>query len=423
MDDIAIHAEHLGKRYLLGQRESYKTLRDVIASTAKAPILKLARGFGRNNGGNEFFWALKDISFDITEGEVVGIIGRNGSGKSTLLKILSRITSPTEGYAEIHGRVGSLLEVGTGFHPELTGRENIYLNGSILGMKKREIDDKFDEIVKFSEIEKFLDTPVKRYSSGMYVRLAFSVASHLEPEILMIDEVLAVGDANFQKKCLGKMGDVAKQGRTVLFVSHSMPAILNLCTKGILLDNGKVKASGAIMDVVDIYLGENIGLNGEVTFSKDRNGSRKTNLMFTALRVLGDSGNPTSYVDIAKGFTLEIEYDVFKPISKAQVAFELWNSLGVCVLCSTDFDESPESLRNIKPAGHYKASCYIPTEYLRPGLYWIDIASSVPGVEMLDEIRNALSFEVLNTGNIEFKLSQVRRGVIAPILSWDTSVT
>lgn len=421
MQDISIHIDHLGKRYRLGQRESYKTFRDAITNVAKAPLNRFSRGTDHNNDNN-FFWALKDVSLDIEQGDVVGVIGRNGAGKSTLLKLLSRITSPTEGYIRLEGRVGSLLEVGTGFHPELTGRENIYLNGSILGMKKREIEDKFDDIVKFSEIEKFLDTPVKRYSSGMYIRLAFAVASYLEPEIMLVDEVLAVGDANFQKKCLGKMGEVAKQGRTVLFVSHSMPAILNLCTKGVLLDSGRVKANGSIKEVIDLYLGENIGLNGEVLFPADRNGSRKSKLSFSALRVLDDNNRPTSNVDVTKGFTLEIEYDIFNSISKAQVAFELWNSLGICVLCSTDFDESPESLGNIKPAGHFKASCRIPPEYLRPGLYWIDIASSVPGVEMLDEIRNALSFEVLNTGNVEFKLSQGRRGVIAPILGWDTII-
>jgi len=213
-----IKVEHLSKQYKIGVDRTYKTLQDSLTGALKSPLSL----FKRTNNDNSTFWALKDVSFNIEEGEVVGIIGRNGAGKSTLLKILSRITEPTEGKITMRGRVASLLEVGTGFHPELTGRENIYLNGSILGMKKREINDKFDEIVKFAEIEKFLDTPVKRYSSGMYVRLAFAVAAHLEPEILIIDEVLAVGDAGFQKKCLGKMGEVAKGGRTVLFVSHNM---------------------------------------------------------------------------------------------------------------------------------------------------------------------------------------------------------
>ncbi|MBC7185500.1 MAG: ABC transporter ATP-binding protein [Calditrichaeota bacterium] len=259
MSDIAIRVEGLGKMYRIGgKQERYRTLRDTLSDAFAAPfrrVSSLLRGqaYGAANL-NETIWALKDVSFEVKHGEVVGIIGRNGAGKSTLLKILSRITEPTEGYAEIRGRVGSLLEVGTGFHPELTGRENIYLNGAILGMKKAEIERKFDEIVDFAEIEKFIDTPVKHYSSGMYVRLAFAVAAHLEPEILLVDEVLAVGDAAFQKKCLGKMGDVAREGRTVLFVSHNMAAVLNLCSRAVLLDAGQVIHSGSVIEVVDQYL-------------------------------------------------------------------------------------------------------------------------------------------------------------------------
>jgi lipopolysaccharide transport system ATP-binding protein len=248
--NIAIRVSHLGKKYQIGgPQEKYLTLRDAIVNSVKAPFKRFHPA-----PSAEEFWALKDVSFDVEPGEVVGIIGRNGAGKSTLLKILSRITTPTEGTVELHGRVGSLLEVGTGFHPEMTGRENIFLNGSILGMKRSEIDQKLDEIVKFSEIEKFLDTPVKRYSSGMYVRLAFAVAAHLEPEILVVDEVLAVGDAQFQKKCLGKMGAVAKEGRTVLFVSHNMEAIRKLCPRSILIDSGKIKHDGVSLEVIECYL-------------------------------------------------------------------------------------------------------------------------------------------------------------------------
>jgi ABC-type polysaccharide/polyol phosphate transport system ATPase subunit len=248
--NIAIRVSHISKQYKLGgPQEPYHTLRDAIVNSLKAPI-KIFRKSPPVKG----FWALKDVSFDVEPGEVVGIIGRNGAGKSTLLKILSRITSPTEGTVELHGRVGSLLEVGTGFHPELTGRENIYLSGSILGMKRREIDAKLDEIVKFSEIEKFLDTPVKRYSSGMYVRLAFAVAAHLEPEILLVDEVLAVGDIEFQKKCLGKMEKVSQSGRTVLFVSHNMSAIEKICDRGILLEGGVIHSNGETKGVIDTYV-------------------------------------------------------------------------------------------------------------------------------------------------------------------------
>jgi lipopolysaccharide transport system ATP-binding protein len=254
MDDIAIRAEGLSKRYRIqqGARARYGTLRDALVEAVRAPFSR--RSSPDSAGNDSYIWALKDVSFEVKRGEVVGIIGRNGAGKTTLLKILSRITEPTEGYAEVRGRVGSLLEVGTGFHPELTGRENIYLNGAILGMKKAEIDRKFDEIVSFAEIQKFIDTPVKFYSSGMYVRLAFAVAAHLDPEILLVDEVLAVGDAAFQKKCLGKMGEVAAGGRTVLFVSHNMAAVQGLCNKALWLEAGKCQLIGTVQEVVSQYL-------------------------------------------------------------------------------------------------------------------------------------------------------------------------
>src|SRR5256712_8753942 len=260
MGDIAIRVENLGKRYRIGQRLRYQTFRDALSGVLSAPFrgvhsyLSGQRPSECHHESDDVIWALKDVSFDVKYGEVIGVIGRNGAGKSTLLKILSRITKPTEGCAEIHGRVGSLLEVGTGFHPDLTGRENIYLNGAILGITKRDIDRKFDEIVAFAEIEKFLDTPVKHYSSGMYMRLAFAVAAHLEPEILLVDEVLAVGDAAFQKKCLGKMDSVAREGRTVLFVSHNMTAMRSLCRKAIWLDKGAVAGEGETGRMIDDYL-------------------------------------------------------------------------------------------------------------------------------------------------------------------------
>jgi lipopolysaccharide transport system ATP-binding protein len=253
MNDIAIRVERLGKRYRIGARqERATTLLGRLKDLAVSPFDYLSSTL-RGPSEEEILWALRDVSFEVKRGEVVGIIGRNGAGKSTLLKILSRITEPTKGFAEINGRVGSLLEVGTGFHPQLTGRENIYLNGAILGMKKAEMDRQFDEMVAFAEIDKFIDTPVKRYSSGMYVRLAFAVAAHLEPEILLVDEVLAVGDVAFQKKCLGKMGEVAEGGRTVLFVSHNMVAIRNLCKKSIVLENGKQLFSGTTDDAISHY--------------------------------------------------------------------------------------------------------------------------------------------------------------------------
>ncbi|MDR7419643.1 MAG: ABC transporter ATP-binding protein, partial [Armatimonadota bacterium] len=254
MSGVAIRAEGLGKRYRLGRLQHYKTVRDTLSDVARAPVRWLSRRGRAHAGGDAIIWALRDVSFEIAAGAVVGVIGRNGAGKSTLLKILSRITEPTTGYAEIHGRVGSLLEVGTGFHPELTGRENVYLNGAILGMRRREIEARFDAIVAFAEVEPFIDTPVKYYSSGMYLRLAFAVAAHLEPEILLVDEVLAVGDAAFQRKCLAKMGTVAQEGRTVLFVTHNLGAVGQLCPATLWIDQGRVARFGPTGDVVQAYL-------------------------------------------------------------------------------------------------------------------------------------------------------------------------
>ncbi|MBI5672781.1 MAG: ABC transporter ATP-binding protein, partial [Nitrospirae bacterium] len=273
MGDIAIRVEEIGKRYRIGKAEKYKTLRDTLASAFTAPFLKVGRVLrgeaADDTGLDDQIWALQGISFEVRQGEVIGVIGGNGAGKSTLLKILSRITEPTTGFAEIHGRVGSLLEVGTGFHQELTGRENTYLNGAILGMNKKEIDGKFDEIVAFSEVGKFIDTPVKHYSSGMYLRLAFAVAAHLEPEILIVDEVLAVGDAGFQQKCLGKMGAVAKEGRTVLFVSHNMGAITQLCGRAVQLEKGRLKRSGSAGEVVAAYLSSVAGTELKSSWSDE----------------------------------------------------------------------------------------------------------------------------------------------------------
>jgi lipopolysaccharide transport system ATP-binding protein len=273
MTDIAIRCAGLSKQYRLGERESYKALRDVITDAATAPFrrLRTSQNGSTNRPISNLIWALDDVSFSVERGEVVGLIGRNGAGKSTLLKILSRITKPTRGDALIHGRVGSLLEVGTGFHPELTGRENIYLNGAILGMRKAEIDRQFNEIVAFAEVEQFIDTPVKRYSSGMYVRLAFAVAVHLDPEVLIVDEVLAVGDAQFQRKCFSKMQDVGKGGRTIIFVSHNMSAVRSICTRAIALEQGKIVDEGETNKVVDHYLARVMSRNAEASVVESEN--------------------------------------------------------------------------------------------------------------------------------------------------------
>jgi lipopolysaccharide transport system ATP-binding protein len=316
MNDIAIRCEGLGKKYRIGERESYKALRDTITDAVSAPFRRLRKSKNSNPAiSNAEFWALKDISFEVKRGEVVGIIGRNGAGKSTLLKILSRITAPTTGEVEIRGRVGSLLEVGTGFHPELTGRENIFLNGTILGMKKQEIKHNFDEIVAFAEIEKFLDTPVKRYSSGMYVRLAFAVAAHLESEILIVDEVLAVGDIAFQKKCLGKMSDVARDGRTILFVSHNMGAIQRLCRECMLFDAGRKLNQGLSAVILPEYF----------SMSNKYNESNSVDLTDKdydlRIRVLDESGNQTKIWRFGQRLTIEV--DVFTAVPLCRPAVDI----------------------------------------------------------------------------------------------------
>lgn len=312
----AIRIDGLSKQYQIGfAQQRYDTLRDEIMHRVSSMF--------RSNGhpSARTIWALKDVSFEIKKGEVVGIIGRNGAGKSTLLKILSRITEPTEGHAEIHGRVGSLLEVGTGFHGELTGRENVYLNGAILGMKKCEIDRKFDEIVAFAEVDKFIDTPVKRYSSGMYVRLAFAVAAHLEPEILIIDEVLAVGDLKFQNKCLGKMGDVARQGRTVLFVSHNIGAVSNLCTTGICLDQGRMLRQGDIGSVIKDYIKENVETNELEARRWKHLGTGEARL--SSLRVLDSNGNLCSAFSMGETVVLEFDVDFQRDFPLINFSLEL----------------------------------------------------------------------------------------------------
>ncbi len=370
MSEIAIRVENLGKLYRIGgKKERYRTLRDTMTGAATAPIRAAQRTFIRSKADaakrasdKNMLWALKDISFEVNRGDVVGIIGRNGAGKSTLLKVLSRITEPTEGSAEIHGRVGSLLEVGTGFHPELTGRENIYLNGAILGMKRVEITRKFDEIVDFAEVEKFIDTPVKHYSSGMYLRLAFAVAAHLEPEILLVDEVLAVGDAAFQNKCVGKMGDVAKQGRTILFVSHNMGAVRSLCNKGMLLTEGKVSEAGDLAKSIEMYY-KAIG----VLKSPDAQESEADSGSAFGPVLLGDGhSNSAGQADeLEVSTTLKVK----EPISGFSLFCVVEDMQGRQIFHLRE--ESPDlGLDNVH-AGKYNVKLKLPPMWLIPGLYSI----------------------------------------------------
>ena len=375
MSKPIIKIKNLSKCYRIGTKEKgYKTFREAIIDGISAPfknLKRLQRLTKFNNNGNDaqssdIIWALKDISCEINEGEVLGIIGKNGSGKSTFLKILSRITEPTGGIIEINGRVSSLLEVGTGFHPELTGRENIFLNGAVLGMRKQEIEEKFDEIVNFAEIEKFLDTPVKRYSSGMYVRLAFAVAAHLEPEILLIDEVLAVGDIAFQKKCLGKMGEVAKGGRTVLFVSHNMESIQRLCAKAILLHEGTVLMEGSTDEVISKYLGEKMERTGEQIWSDVKKAPGDDVVRMHAIRVLDRNRKICTNFDVRDPVSIEVEYWVLEGGHRLVLQLYFVNEMGHVLFISKDNLDSPWR-DTVVPTGHYRSICHIPGDFLNEG--------------------------------------------------------
>jgi lipopolysaccharide transport system ATP-binding protein len=387
MSGLAIRVRDLGKEYRIGAKaERYKTLRESLVSLGSLPQRVFRRSDKRLDGR---IWALRDVNFEVAPGEVVGIIGRNGSGKSTLLKVLSRITDPTTGSVEIRGRVGSLLEVGTGFHPELTGRENVYLNGAILGMRRLEIDRKFDQIVAFSEIEEFIDTPVKKYSSGMYLRLAFAVAAHLEPEILLVDEVLAVGDADFQKKCLGKMGDVAREGRTVLFVSHNMPAVQALCARAILLRHGAIAFDGDTGDVLREYLGYlNAGVADAFGDNPDRSGDGTVRL--TAGRILDDQSASVDQLVAGASATLQFEYENSMGVDRIEFQATIINHLGVAV---THFSTMVSGF-TIKGMGRSGVvSCHIPNVPLPRGEYRVAVAVRSGGT-MADHIPNALGFRI-----------------------------
>lgn len=377
MSDLAIRVQGLGKQYYLGgTRERYATLRDEIR---KWTSLRTLLRRGQRAESRPSFWALMDVSFEVKRGEVVGIIGRNGAGKSTLLKILSRITEPTEGAVDIRGRVGSLLEVGTGFHPELTGRENVFLNGAILGMRRAEILRKFDDIVAFAEVEKFIDTPVKHYSSGMYMRLAFAVAAHLEPEILVVDEVLAVGDAQFQKKCLGKMGEVAREGRTILFVSHNMAATSHLCSSGILLESGKVWMHGAIQSCIEAYLAESTApseLRPGLLYSRPAvSKNDAVEALITAVEVLTPFGTPATSVHTWDDLMLRVHYHVARPVRNGHVIIEI-------------YDQHDRRLLLFYTHTHYKdrpvcqepgyANCHIQRLPLAAGTYHVGAGILVP---------------------------------------------
>lgn len=388
MSDTVIRVENLGKKYILGQQQQgqyrYTALRDAIADGTKSLGRKLLSPFGKSipKPACEEFWALKDVSFEVKQGDRVGIIGRNGAGKSTLLKILSRITEPTTGRIAIKGRVASLLEVGTGFHPELTGRENIYLNGAILGMSRVEIKNKFDEIVDFAEIEKFLDTPVKHYSSGMYVRLAFAVAAHLEPEILLVDEVLAVGDAAFQKKCLGKMEDVSKQGRTVLFVSHNTAAIRTLCLNTFVLNRGKVACSGTTDQCIKSYEEQIFQRQGAVWFHSSH--KQEGSLVITQISSFL-SGNQPSI-----GLELNIFLESRVKHKPAFLAIDILDATGTAIMQA--IPSLDNFLKHKKTQHLVKINVQLPP--LIPGQYFASVWVGSHNTETLDWVREAIMFEI-----------------------------
>ena len=393
MGDVAILTDGLSKRYRLGQREPYKSLRESVAAACAAPFRR--RSSPAEQADGSFIWALKDVHLEIKPGEVLGVIGPNGSGKSTLLKILSRITEPTEGRVEIRGRVGSLLEVGIGFHPELTGRENIHLNGAVLGMKRSEIARKFDAIVDFAEVERFIDTPVKRYSSGMYVRLAFAVAAHLEPEILLIDEVLAVGDASFQKKCLGKMGEISRQGRTVLFVSHNMASITNLTEMCVWLGAGRVVRHGDSQDVVRAYLSQgnpDAQRRGEVDLASPevRRGAHKPTahqVTFCRVQLVNREGRMTGVFLEGDPITVELTLESRVRVSMLEIVCFVKTLEGLVVFSSFS-GKRPVDVRQ----GRYRTALVMDPNILRPGTYQLHLylVSGIPQ----DLIEPAITFQI-----------------------------
>ena len=424
MGNPMIKIENVSKQYRLGANQlAYQTLRDRLADIASFRLNRQGNGNQNGNGNDNTIWALHDINFEVAKGEVLGIIGRNGAGKSTLLKILSRITEPTTGRIELYGRVGSLLEVGTGFHPELTGRENIFLNGVIMGMKRRELARKFDEIVAFAEISKFIDTPVKRYSSGMYVRLAFAVAAHLEPEILIVDEVLAVGDDMFQKKCLGKMATIAGEGRTVMFVSHNMPAITNLCPRAILLDQGGVVRDGNSADVTSYYLSSGGASDADREWHDISTAPGDEIVRLRRISVVDEKGNVCPSIDIRKKVGIRFEYEVLHDGRVLLPGFGISTEGGQLAFYAGDSE--PDWQNSPRPKGRYVSIGWIPGNFLNAGtmILGVTISQPRPTHKHVHE-QGVLSFQVIDRmGPGTARGSYPGRhfaGAIRPLLKWET---
>lgn len=425
MSNVVIKVENISKQYRLGEVGTGTISHDLKRWWYKArgkadPFLQIGEINDRTAKGNDdYVWALQDVSFEIQGGDVLGVIGRNGAGKSTLLKILSKTTLPTKGDIKVKGRIASLLEVGTGFHPEMTGKENIYLNGAILGMTRREIKRKFDEIVDFAGVARYVDTPVKRYSSGMYVRLAFAVAAHLEPEILIVDEVLAVGDAEFQKKCLGKMKDVSvNEGRTVLFVSHNMAAVSGLCTKSLILKNGLLHKIGETSSIINEYLKLGDSVEGECIDNSEARPGQK--LKIRQVRIINNSGNVSTEINNAEKAFIEIGFEVLIEDKGYDVAFELIHSFYGSIFCSALKDTEIDNYANrVIAAGYHTYKIELPMQYLREGEYYINVGSAIPKFEVLDAFKYQLQFKILDSISPEAKAMEGRTGAILPLLLWN----
>lgn len=425
MSALAIHAEGIGKLYHIGQRQTHRNLRDALTDTMTAPFralrARLSRAQHNGDSGGDAFWALRNVSFDIEEGEIIGIIGRNGAGKSTLLKILSRITEPTEGRAVIHGRVGSLLEVGTGFHPELTGRENVFLNGAILGMSKVEIARKFDEIVAFSEVEKFIDTPVKHYSSGMYVRLAFAVAAYLETEVLFVDEVLSVGDGEFQKKCLNKMQGAGDEGRTVFLVSHNLTAIQRLCQKVFWLEHGNIVLSGNAKEVVGAYLSSASTAVTEQEWPDPDSAPGNETVRLRSARVRPLERGAGDEINVRTPFAIEFEYWNLKPQARLNLSLVVYTEDGTMAFAT---GPRGEPVWNGKPfpEGLFRSVCYVPGDLLNDGIHRLLLLVVENRSVVIYRHEDVLTFEVKEDISMRDGWLGDWPGATRPMLRWTTEL-
>jgi lipopolysaccharide transport system ATP-binding protein len=418
--DLALRVTGLGKQYQVGERESYLALRDAIARAVASPLARLTGAARRDSGAaDRTFWALQDVSFDLPPGEALGIIGRNGAGKSTLLKILSRITEPTAGEAVVSGRVGALLEVGTGFHPELTGRENVLLNGAILGMSRREVQRKIVDIVDFAGVDRFVDTPVKRYSTGMRARLAFAVAAYLETEILIVDEVLAVGDAEFQRKCMGTMGEAARSGRTVLFVTHNMAAVETLCRRSIWLDRGRCIADGPTSEVVSQYLSTSFSALGERNWPTLGVAPGNDTVRVRRAVVRPESGAATDVIGVQTPIAVEVEYWNLRPGARLNLSLHFYNEQGIRIFNALPYLECVWQGQQF-PRGVYRDTCHIPAHLLNDGVHRIELMVVENSSHVIFQMDDLLVFDVRDDGSSRDGWFGRWEGAVRPQLMWDT---